>query len=852
MAQEFHRAFHELRQTFIQGLPERARKLEQAWTHLHRLNWNEQSIRALQQFFHKLGGSSANYGLGEISSSAQYLADYLQDMLELRRQLGANERDHIHQKISRLKQQMQHAELSESSLPLLAAPTLTELSLAAINQHSIYVIEADGGHASLLCSYLRKAGFNARAFESAADCIAHPHEYSPQAILLDADLHPDGVLAVIRSLKSLFDEPVSVLLMSARSDANTRLRAMRAGGDDYLIKPIDLNLLLEKLLRALRQPERRYRVMVVDDDPHMSSLEAEILRNEGMEVLAIERPLQSLQMANSFHPDLVILDMHMPEINGIELAKLLRQDPEFLLLPIIFVTADTDLQLHQQIRALGVNALLVKPLQADQLVHLCQQALASTASLKNRVARITQRSYQAHQITPGYFFSAVEEEIHSHNLHEEKSAVYYLSPSHYPELVEQLDRVDMSNLHQAFCDYLGEILGADEHWVELSPLVACVLARRRSLQYHLQRGEQLAKQLGQHLFQVSTDNSLRIGFGLGVVSLEPGLVSAHQAIMAAEENYELQTGRLSKHLTRLYANEAPLAIPQLSDALSSEQENLSRAITREVQQHKTLRQEPAPLAPLPLDINKDLLLTFQPIISLEASQIEHFSVLTRLRRSDGELIPASQFLHQLEQPGKRLELDRWVLQKAVSTLADDSSTRENATLFIHLDRDTLVQKSFFSFAANVLRSSRLRGSARLIFMLEEPWVAAHLEQAQQLTQALLDIGCGSCLTQAGTTANSAQLIERLPLHYLRLSPKLTGQGYDKAQLKAILDAAKRNRVEAIATQIEDSHSLSALWMQGIRLFEGFFIQAPDSVFRLHNDIIFAKEFVQQQGFNAIN
>src|SRR5690606_31890574 len=144
-----------------------------------------------------------------------------------------------------------------------------------------------------------------------------------------------------------------IVLMSGRTDLNAKLRALRAGSTDYLIKPLDFNFLIEKLLQLINLNNKTYRVMLVDDDESITRLQAEILRFAGMEVLSVNQPLHSLQHAAHFKPDLVILDMHMPDITGIELAVLLRQDTQFLLLPIIFVTADTDTNVHREIRALG-------------------------------------------------------------------------------------------------------------------------------------------------------------------------------------------------------------------------------------------------------------------------------------------------------------------------------------------------------------------------------------------------------------------------------------------------------------------------------------------------------------------
>ena len=817
MPHELRQAYDELRQAFVASLAERALKLEQVWNHLYRLSWSEERARALQQFLHKLSGTSANYGFMEIRASSQYLAGYLAELLELRRQPGSNESEHLEHKIKQLKQAMLDAGQLHATEPAISTP-----APRANKGQLVCVIDEDRGHAALLCHYLRRVGLEARAFDSLAQC--QTIDLQPQALLLDADQHPDGLVSAVRLLNASFgsDQPLPILVMSARSDIQARLRALRAGCSDYLIKPLDFDLLQQKLLQALAQPERQARVLVVDDDPALGEMAAIFLRQAGMEVLCLNRPLQALEKASGFKPDLLLVDMHMPELNGMELARLLRQDPDFVLLPIVFMTADSDTQMHQQIQALGINALLSKPIQQDLLISTCQQALVSTNALKNRVARITQRSHQAHQITPGYFFAAVDEEIHSRNLGQHQSALYYLSPSSYADLVERLDKIELSALHEMFCAYLGEILGGDEHWVELSPLVACVLARRRSLQYHHQRGEQLSKHLSQHLYR-RRGEPIRLSFSLGIVPLTPSLGSAHQALQAAEEAFELQTGQGRQRL----GDSAPL--PVLEESLD----------TATLPGDDYLNQ---------LDINNDLSLAFQPIISLEDTRIAHFAVLTRLRRSDGELLPAAQFINRIERASKRLELDRWVLQKAVDSITQDSGTRENATLFIHLDKDTLSQKSFFSFAANVLRSSRLRGNGRLVFMLEEPWVLANPQQARQIALGLLDINCGICLTQAGSSNQTPHIIGQLPLHYLRLAPRLTGQAHDPVQLKAIVAAAKSYGVEVIATCIEDSHNLSSLWLLGIRLFEGFFIQPPDSSFHLQNDIIFAKEFVQQSGF----
>lgn len=830
MPQEFRHHIETLRQRFIAGLLERAQHLDNLWSYLRHLNWSAQGFAALEQFVHKQQEAGSSYALPELRVAAEQLLTYLNELRAVQRHFGGQEYTQLEEQIKQLRRVMLAIAQGEGQQESLPAPIDPHHFPDAAGK-ILFLIDPDRPLASLCAAYLRRVGFVVEYFETPQQCLQTLYETTPDAILLDPDFERAGLqaLSVVHSLKALLPPTTPVVLMSGRTDVNARLRALRAGSSDYLVKPLEMNLLIERLLQIITQNNRSYKVMIVDDDPDMIALESEILRYAGMEVLSVQQPLHSLQQAARFQPDLVILDMHMPDINGMELAVLLRQDPLFVLLPIVFVTADTDTRLHNNIKALGVNAVLTKPFEATQLIDTCQQALTQTSALKNRVARITRQTQLPQKINRSYFFSILEDELGSANSGEPSSALYYLALVEGATGDQPLGRVEQVNLHDEFCRQLDEAIGSDEQWIELSNNVACVLAGKRSAEFHRQRCEQLARRLSEHRYSaVSTQHHFTLGSGLCLLTSD--CHSANQALLRAEQDFE----------NKLPTNTPTAAAPEPAE----------------------LRPTPAVLEPTPatatfapaadfsqLVFSRDLSLAFQPIISLEDSRIEHFSVLLRLTGAEGEAIAAKQFLSRITQPAQRVELDRWVLQQAVNAIANNSATREQATLFVHLAEDTLQQTSFFSFAANVLRSSRLRGTERLVFMLEEAWVVNHLHQAQEISRALHEIHCGICLNHAGEHPQTGQLLEHLALDYLRLSPKLTNTDAQTGQLAQLLQQASERGIEVIATQIEDSRNLSSLWIQGVRLFEGFFIQPPDAGFHLQNDIVFAKEFVQEHGFS---
>lgn len=808
MPQEFHSQLEKLREQFSASLPEQARRLENIWSHLRHLNWSEQGIAALEQFAHKMAETSTSFAFTELRQKSAQLESFIHDMKSLGRHFGGPEyaqvEELVNQLIDVLNAQQPHSH---------AAITVPDHHPEA-REKTIFLIDPDRTLAALCSAYLRRAGFTIEYFDNPHSCMQQLYLDSPDIILMDPDFEGVGLQALsnLHKIKALLLQNTPIVLMSGRTDLNAKLRALRAGSTDYLVKPIDFNFLIDKLLQLISLNNKTYRIMAVDDDESITSLQAEILRYAGMEVLCVNQPLHSLQRAAQFKPDLVILDMHMPDINGMELAVLLRQDPDFLLLPIIFVTADTDTNLHRSIRALGVNALLTKPFEANDLIECCRQALSDTSLLKTRVARITRYSQKPLQINRSYFFNALEEELHSNRLSGQTSALYYVSVDKLPELNLQLGQIELINLHEHFCGHLDDTLGSDEQWADLSNLVACVLAGTRSAEFHRQRAEQIAKYLSNHVYKLK-GTQISLDVKIGVVLLEPALATANNALLRAEQVFEQQLENATH--TEIAAVATTKSLPDFSQIVFS----------------------------------RDLSLAFQPIISLEDAQIEHFSVLTRLRNEGGEPIPAGQFLSRINQPGKRLELDRWVLQQAVTAIAGNSGTRESATLFIHLAEETLQQNAFFSFAANVLRSSRLRGEDRLVFMLEENWIIEHFHLAREIAKALRDIHCSICMTRAGENEQALKIMEDLPLSFLRLSPKLTNEANNPKLLERFAQAANRRGIQVIATQIENSHNLSSLWMQGVRLFEGFFIQPPDEGFHLKNDIIFAKEFVQGTNYN---
>ncbi|MCF7689666.1 MAG: response regulator transcription factor [Cephaloticoccus sp.] len=120
------------------------------------------------------------------------------------------------------------------------------------------------------------------------------------------------------------------------------------------------------------------RILVVDDEPDVTDLLAYTLKGKGFDVAAINNPNASVGLARTFLPDLIILDVMMPELNGIQICRMLRADPTLKSVPVIFLTAKAEEGDRIQGLESGADDYVSKPFSTKELVLRVQSILRRT------------------------------------------------------------------------------------------------------------------------------------------------------------------------------------------------------------------------------------------------------------------------------------------------------------------------------------------------------------------------------------------------------------------------------------------------------------------------------------------
>jgi signal transduction histidine kinase len=119
----------------------------------------------------------------------------------------------------------------------------------------------------------------------------------------------------------------------------------------------------------------KYTILIIDDNADMRTLTQAVLEREGYRILLAENGMQGLKLAVERQPDLIICDLMMPDIDGHEVLRRLRQHPEQAEIPFILLTAHGDKIIHRKTMALGADDFLTKPVPRVVLVDAVKSQL---------------------------------------------------------------------------------------------------------------------------------------------------------------------------------------------------------------------------------------------------------------------------------------------------------------------------------------------------------------------------------------------------------------------------------------------------------------------------------------------
>lgn len=358
------RQFQALRVRYAARLPDRVTALSESLICLERGQASPAQREALLHQAHNLAGSATTFGYASIGELARRLDLRLRALLEhdtadaaIAAEIGGFVNDLVHM-----------ARMAPDQLPDQPDPREPTLP---IHDRSVWVVDDDETLAEEIALRLRGYGYQSEVFSRREQVEAALTERRPAAVLIDQDLgaglHEGPELAA--ALKLVAGKTLPLVFFSVHESWPARLAALRAGSSAYLSKPLDFPQLVEVLDRLTGQREPQpYRILILDDVEELALHHAMVLRTAGMEAQAFTDPFAALEALVDFKPDLVLTDLYMPQMSGVEFAGVVRQKANYDALPIMFLSHEHNIDDHLDALRVGGDEFLLKPIRDEHLI----------------------------------------------------------------------------------------------------------------------------------------------------------------------------------------------------------------------------------------------------------------------------------------------------------------------------------------------------------------------------------------------------------------------------------------------------------------------------------------------------
>ncbi|MGD1991821.1 MAG: GAF domain-containing protein [Anaerolineae bacterium] len=260
----------------------------------------------------------------------------------------------------------------------IAPPDLSEF----LQQHGeaetdgqlVLCVDDDEGVLTLFRRYLKKRGYQVVGLTEPSRVLEQARRLSPFAITLDVMMPDIDGWQVIQDLKSdPATRSIPVIMCTIVSDKG---RGLSLGASDYLVKPI----LEQDLLDALSRLDRKagqHRVLVVDDSAEDRSLLRRLIESQpGYEVVEATSGQEAINLVQAVTPDIIILDLMMPQMDGFAVLETLKSDKDTRTIPIIVVTAKELTDEERDVLNHQIEDLIQKGmLERDELVQDVAAAL---------------------------------------------------------------------------------------------------------------------------------------------------------------------------------------------------------------------------------------------------------------------------------------------------------------------------------------------------------------------------------------------------------------------------------------------------------------------------------------------